>query len=156
MIFSSKILLFSSLLAVQPLFAAGMEKNLTGPESEICQSKKSAEDDISNYINCLQKEESKVDKAVKVAFDRSLATVQSDEWLLPNVDYENSHSDIVKQNKEAFISNQKGWQKESVQFCELATSRISVSAPLHPALLLQCRINMKKRRVKDLNYFSVE
>lgn len=156
MIFSSKILLFSSLLAVQPLFAAGMEKTLTGPESEICQSKKSAEDDISNYINCLQKEESKVDKAVKVAFDRSLATVQSDEWLLPNVDYENSHSDIVKQNKERFISNQKCWQKESVQFCELATSRISASAPLHPALLLQCRINMKKRRVKDLNYFSVE
>lgn len=136
MIFSSKILLFSSLLAVQPLFAAGMEKNLTGPESEICQSKKSAEDDISNYINCLQKEESKVDKAMKAAFDRSLATVQSDEWLLPNVDYENSHSDIVKQNKERFISNQKCWQKESVQFCELATSRISASAPLHPALLL--------------------
>ncbi len=156
MIFSSKILLFSSLLAVQPLFAAGMEKNLTGPESEICQSKNSAEDDISNYINCLQKEESKVDKAMKAAFDRSLATVQSDEWLLPNVDYENSHSDIVKQNKERFISNQKCWQKESVQFCELATSRISASAPLHPALFLQCRINMKKRRVKDLNYFSVE
>lgn len=156
MIFFKKILLIALLLAAQSLFAAGMEKILTGPESELCQSKKSADDDISNYIDCLQKEESKVDKAVKDVFDRALATVQSDEWLLPNVDYENSHSDIVKQNKEAFISNQKSWQKESMQFCELATSRISASAPLHPALLLQCRINMKKRRVEELNYFSVE
>ncbi|MCR4456998.1 DUF1311 domain-containing protein [Pseudescherichia sp. L3] len=151
-----KILSIILLLSMRPLFAAGMEKILTGQESELCQSKKLANDDISNYIDCLQKEESKVDKAVKAAFDRSLATVQSDEWLLPNVDYENSHSDIVKQNKEAFISNQKSWQKENMQFCELATSRISASAPLHPALLLQCRINMKKRRVEELNYFSVE
>lgn len=151
-----KILSIILLLSMRPLFAAGIDKIITGPESELCQSKKPADDDISNYIDCLQKEESKLDKAVKVAFERSLATVQSDEWLLPDVDYENSHSDIVKQNKETFISNQKSWQKEIMQFCELATSRISASAPLHPALLLQCRINMKKRRVKDLNYFSVE
>lgn len=155
MAYLRKILTIILLLSVRPLFAAGIEKILTGPESELCQSKKSA-DDISKYIDCLQKEESKVDKAVKAAFDRSLATVQSDEWLLPNVDYENSHSDIVKQNRETFISNQKSWQKESMQFCELATSRISASAPLHPALLIQCRINMKKKRIKELNNFSVE
>ncbi len=154
--FIRKILTITLLVVAQPLFAAGIEKILTGPESELCQSKKSADDDIANYIDCLQKEESKVDKAMKDVFDRALATVQSDEWLLPNVDYENSHSDIVKQNKEAFISNQKSWQKENMQFCELATSRISASAPLHPALLIQCKINMKKRRVEELNYFSVE
>jgi len=151
-----KILSIILLLSMRPLFAAGMEKVLTGPESELCQSKNSVDDDISNYIHCLQKEESKVDKVLKAVFDRSLTTVQSDHWLLPNIDYENSHSDIVKQNKEAFINSQKSWQKESMQFCEIATSRISASAPLHPALLLQCRINMKKRRVEELNYFSVE
>ncbi len=151
-----KVLPIILLLSVRPLFAAGMESILTGPESELCQSKNSVDDDISNYINYLQREESKVDKAVKAAFDRSLATVQSDEWLLPNIDYENSHSDIVKQNKEAFISNQKSWQRESAQFCELATSRISASAPLYPVLLIQCRINMKNKRIKELNYFSVE
>jgi len=90
------------------------------------------------------------------AFDRSLATVQSDDWLLPNVDYENSNSNIVKKNKEAFISNQKSWENESAQFCELATSRISASAPLYPVLLIQCRINMKKKRIDALNYFIVE
>ncbi len=129
---------------------------LTGPEVELCQNKKSGDDDISNYIDCLEKEESKVDKTMKAAFDRSLATVQSDDWLLPNVEYSDSNSDIVKQNKEAFIDNQKNWQKESAQFCELAMSRISASAPLYPVLLIQCRINMKKRRIEELNYFSVD
>jgi len=90
------------------------------------------------------------------AFDRSLATVQSDDWLLPNVEYSDSNSDIVIKNKQAFIDNQKNWQKESAQFCELATSRISASAPLYPVLLIQCRINMKKKRIETLNYFSIE
>lgn len=154
--FIRKILIITLLMAAPSLFAAGIDKIITGPESELCQNKKSGDADISNYIDCLEKEESKVDKAMKAAFDRSLATVQSDEWLLPNVDYENSNSDIVKKNREAFISNQKSWQKESAQFCELATSRISASAPLYPVLLIQCRINMKKRRIEALNYFSVE
>lgn len=144
------------LLASHSPFAAGMEKMLTGPEVELCQNKKSGDGDISNYIDCLKKEESKVDKTMKAAFDRSLATVQSDEWLLPNVDYNDSNSDIVIKNREAFISNQKSWQKESTQFCELATSTISASAPLYPVLLIQCRINMKKKRIEALNYFSVE
>lgn len=151
-----KILPIILLLSVSPLFAAGTDKILTGPESELCQSKKSGDGDISNYIDCLKKEESKVDKTMKAAFDRSLATVQSDDWFLPNVDYENSNSDIVKKNREAFISNQKSWEKESAQICELATSRISASAPLYPVLLTQCRINMKKRRIEALNNFSVE
>jgi len=90
------------------------------------------------------------------AFDRSLATVQSDDWLLPNVEYSDSNSDIVIKNKQAFIDNQKNWQKEIAQFCELATSRISASAPLYPVLLMQCRINMKKKRIEALNYFSVD
>lgn len=156
MMFIRKILIITLLIAVQPLFAAEIDKILTGPESELCQSKKSGDDDLSTYIDCLGKEESKVDKAMKAAFDKSLATVQSDDWLLPNVDYNDSNSDIVKHNKEALIRNQKNWQKNSMQFCELATSRISASAPLHPALLIQCIINMKKKRIEALNYFSVE
>ncbi|WP_314418579.1 lysozyme inhibitor LprI family protein [Pseudescherichia vulneris] len=151
-----KILPIILILLVRPLFAAGMQKVLTGPESEFCQIKRSGNDDLSTYIDCLKDEESKVDKAMKAAFDRSLATVQSDDWLLPNVEYSDSNSDIVKQNKEAFIDNQKNWQKESAQFCELAMSRISASAPLYPVLLIQCRINMKKRRIEELNYFSVD
>lgn len=156
MFFIRKKLLVILLLTAQPLFAAGIEEMLTRSESEFCQSKGSGNDDLSTYIDCLKDEESKVDKAMKAAFDRSLATVQSDEWLLPNVDYENSNSNIVKKNKEAFISNQKSWENESAQFCELATSRISASAPLYPVLLIQCRINMKKKRIEALNYFSVE
>lgn len=156
MMFIRKIFTITLFIAVQPLFAAGMDTFLTGPESELCQSKRSGNDDLSIYIDCLKNKESKVDKAMKAAFDRSLATVQSDEWLLPNVDYENSNSDIVKKNKEAFISNQKSWEKASAQFCELATTRISASAPLYPVLLIQCRINMKKKRIEELNYFSVD
>ena len=156
MFFIRKKLLAILLLTAQPLFAAGIEEMLTGPESELCQSKRSGNDDLSTYIDCLKDEESKVDKAMKAAFDRSLATVQSDDWLLPNVEYSDSNSDIVKQNKEAFIDNQKNWQKESAQFCELATSRISASAPLYPVLLIQCRINMKKKRIEELNFFSVD
>lgn len=156
MFFIRKKLLAILLLASHSPFAAGIEEMLTGPESELCQSKRSGNDDLSTYIDCLKDEESKVDKAMKTAFDRSLATVQSDEWLLPNVDYENSNSDIVKKNKEAFISNQKSWEKESAQFCELTSSRISASAPLYPVLLIQCRVNMKKKRIDALNYFSVE
>lgn len=151
-----KILPFILLLTVPSLFGEGMDKILTGPESELCQSKKLGDNDLSTYINCLKDEESKVDKEIKAAFDKSFATVQSDDWLLSNVDYENSNSDVVKHNKEAFISNQKNWQKDSMQYCELATSMISASAPLHPALLIQCRINMKKKRIEELNYFSVE
>jgi len=151
-----KILPIILLLLVRPLFAAGMQKVLTGPESKLCQSKRSGNDDLSTYIDCLKNEESKVDKAMKAAFDRSLATVQSDDWLLPNVEYSDSNSDIVIKNKEAFISNQKSWEKESAQFCELATSRISASAPLYPVLLIQCRVNMKQKRIETLNYFSVE
>jgi len=156
MAYFRKILPIILLLLVQPLFAAGMQKVLTGPESEFCQSKRSVNDNLSTYIDCLKNKESKVDKAMKAAFDKSLATVQSNEWLLPNVEYSDSNSDIVKQNKEAFIDNQKNWQKESAQFCELATSRISALAPLYPVLLIQCRINMKKKRIEALNYFSVD
>lgn len=151
-----KILPIILLLSVRPLFATGMDEILTGPESKLCQTKKSGDDDLLTYIDCLKDEESKVDKAMKTTFDKSLATVQSDDWLLPNVDYENSNSDIVEKTREAFISNQKNWQKGSMQFCELATSRISASAPLHSPLLIQCRINMKKKRIEALNYFSVE
>ena len=155
MAYLRKILSIVLLLLVRTLFAAETDTFLTGPESDLCQSENSG-GDISRYIDCLEKEESKIDQQMKNSFHSSLATVQSDEWLLPNIDYEDSNSDIVKKNKQILISNQKSWQKESMQLCELATSKISASAPLHPALLIQCRINMKKRRVEELSYFNVK
>jgi len=119
MFFIRKKLLVILLLTAQPLFAAGIEEMLTRSESEFCQSKGSGNDDLSTYIDCLKDEESKVDKAMKAAFDRSLATVQSDEWLLPNVDYENSNSNIVKKIKRHLSAIKKAGRKRARSFVSL-------------------------------------
>lgn len=140
-------------LLTQQALAAPDQNLLTGTESTYCQQKGMSESkNFDSYISCMQSEEDKSKKLLNATFNKALSNVQSENWLLPNVNYESEKSKITSKNKFDLQDDQNHWLKHKSEFCNVLTSKISDSAKMYSVLLMQCHINMDKQRAKELNY----
>ncbi|WP_173633965.1 lysozyme inhibitor LprI family protein [Paramixta manurensis] len=140
------ILLAGSALASEP------GNLLTGPEMASCQKKETSNGKgFADYVSCMQEQEQKTSVMVEGAYKKLLSITQSDEWLLPNVDYSDVTSPIVTENKNNLTEDQRLWIKHKSLFCGVSSSQTSSSAPMHAIYLLQCKVNLNKNRLKEFD-----
>lgn len=147
------LLTISAAFFTQQTVAAESKSLLTGSESSYCQKKGMRESkEFNYYVSCMQSEEKKSTSELNGTFNKALSNIQSEDWLLPNVDYQNENSKVVDKNRTDLQNDQNQWLKHQSEFCNVLTSRISNSAQMYPILEMQCHINMNKQRIIDLNY----
>lgn len=116
---------------------------------------KSASDNATG-IRCLEKQLQQTEQTVQRTLESALKRVQSEDWLLPNMDYEDEDSQIVKDTANALRNDQAAWAKHKALFCQVASSQISSNAPGYPTLVTQCKINMNQARIAELKQLMAQ
>ncbi|ELY2854770.1 lysozyme inhibitor LprI family protein [Cronobacter dublinensis] len=108
---------------------------------------------VSDYAagtRCLEKQRKQTEQALQQTLAAALKRVQSEDWLLANMDYEDENSQIVEDTANALKNDQTTWEKHKALFCQVASSQISSKAPVYPTSVTQCEINMNKARIDEL------
>lgn len=147
-----KLSFFLSCLLLATCYASAAPV-IYGEEVAVC-SKSSS--DNSTGIQCLEKQLQQTEQTLQHTLAEALARVQSEDWLLPNMDYEDENSQVVKDAANALRSDQTAWAKHKVLFCQVASSQISSKAPNYPGLVTQCKINMNKARIAELKQLMAQ
>lgn len=112
--------------------------------------------DNSAGIRCLEQQLQQTEQILQHTLEAALERVQSEDWLLPNMDYEDENSQIVKDTANALKSDQTEWAKHKALFCQVASSQISSKAPNYPTLVTQCKINMNQARIAELKQLMAQ
>lgn len=116
---------------------------------------KSASDNFTG-IRCLEKQLQQTEQTLQRTLAVALERVQSEDWLLSNMDYEDENSQVVKDTANALRSDQTAWEKHKILFCQVASSQISSQAPNYPTLITQCKINMNQTRIAELKQLMAQ
>ncbi len=106
--------------------------------------------DYAAGTRCLERQRKQTEQALQQTLAAALKRVQSEDWLLTNMDYEDENSQIVEDTANALKDDQTTWGKHKALFCQVASSQISSKAPVYPTSVTQCEINMNKARIDEL------
>ncbi|EOV0676529.1 lysozyme inhibitor LprI family protein [Cronobacter dublinensis] len=144
MAYKLSIFLSCLLLSASYVFAAPI---IDGKEVVTCAKHVS---DYAAGTRCLEKQRQQTEQVLQQTLEATLKRVQSEDWLLTNMDYEDENSQIVEDTANALKNDQTTWEKHKTLFCRVASSQISSKAPVYPTSVTQCEINMNKARIDEL------
>ncbi|EJJ0661581.1 DUF1311 domain-containing protein [Cronobacter sakazakii] len=145
MIYKASIFLPCLLLSTSYAFTASV---IDGKEVITCAKQTN---DYAAGTECLEKLHQQTEQTLQRTLAAALKRVQSEDWLLTNMDYEDEDSQIVVDTANALKNDQTIWEKHKALFCQVASSQISSKAPVYPTSVTQCEINMNKARIDELN-----